>query len=72
VDLDALNGPVLAPGFGAQGGTVSDMRTLFGNSLRNVLPASSREVLKAGPDVFALRSEALRTRDAIVSAAGHH
>jgi orotidine-5'-phosphate decarboxylase len=72
VDLDALNGPVLAPGFGAQGGTVSDMRTLFGNSLRNVLPASSREVLKAGPDVFALRSEALRTRDAIVSATGHH
>jgi orotidine-5'-phosphate decarboxylase len=72
VDLDALNGPVLAPGFGAQGGTVSDMRTLFGNSLRNVLPSSSREVLKAGPDVFALRSEALRTRDAIVSATGHH
>src|SRR5256885_6427063 len=30
VDLEALNGPVLAPGFGAQGGTVSDMRTLFG------------------------------------------
>lgn len=72
VDLDALNGPVLAPGFGAQGGTLSDLRTLFGNSLRNVLPTSSREVLRAGPDVFALRSEALRTRDAIVSAAGHH
>jgi orotidine-5'-phosphate decarboxylase len=72
VDLDALNGPVLAPGFGAQGATVSDMRTLFGKALRNVLPSSSREVLKAGPDTFALRSEALRTRDAIVSAAGHH
>jgi orotidine-5'-phosphate decarboxylase len=72
VDLDALNGPVLAPGFGAQGGTLSDMRTLFGKSLRNVLPATSREVLKAGPEVFALRSEALRTRDAIVSATGHH
>ncbi|MEV4312222.1 orotidine-5'-phosphate decarboxylase [Actinocrispum sp. NPDC049592] len=72
VDLDRLNGPVLAPGFGAQGGTVSDMRTLFGNSLRNVLPSSSRGVLQAGPDVFALRSEALRTRDAIVSATGHH
>jgi orotidine-5'-phosphate decarboxylase len=72
VDLEALNGPVLAPGFGAQGGTLSDLRTVFGNSLRSVLPTSSRDVLKAGPDVFALRSEALRTRDAIVSAAGHH
>jgi orotidine-5'-phosphate decarboxylase len=71
VDLGHLNGPVLAPGFGAQGGTVSDMRTLFGNQLLNVLPSSSRDVLAAGPDVFALRSEALRTRDAIVSAAGH-
>ncbi|ALG11676.1 orotidine-5'-phosphate decarboxylase [Kibdelosporangium phytohabitans] len=72
VDLGALNGPLLVPGFGAQGGTLSDIRTIFGNSLRNVLPTSSRGVLKAGPDVFALRSEALRTRDAIVSAAGHH
>lgn len=72
VDLGELNGPVLAPGFGAQGGTLSDLRTLFGNSLRSVLPTSSRDVLKAGPDVFALRNEALRTRDAIVSAAGHH
>ncbi|RSM80647.1 orotidine-5'-phosphate decarboxylase [Kibdelosporangium aridum] len=72
VDLAALNGPVLVPGFGAQGGTLSDIRTLFGKSLRSVLPTSSRDVLKAGPDVFALRSEALRTRDAIVSAAGHH
>ncbi|TCO49892.1 orotidine-5'-phosphate decarboxylase [Actinocrispum wychmicini] len=72
VDLSTLNGPVLAPGFGAQGGTLSDIRTLFGKSLRNVLPATSRGVLQAGPDVFALRSEALRTRDAIVSAAGDH
>ncbi|MBP2330158.1 orotidine-5'-phosphate decarboxylase [Kibdelosporangium banguiense] len=72
VDLGALNGPVLAPGFGAQGGTLSDLRTVFGNSLRNVLPTSSRGVLGAGPDAFALRSEALRTRDAIVSATGHH
>jgi orotidine-5'-phosphate decarboxylase len=70
VDLDHLNGPVLAPGFGAQGATVSDLRTVFGKSLHNVLPTSSRDVLKAGPDVFALRDEALRTRDAIVSAIG--
>jgi orotidine-5'-phosphate decarboxylase len=72
VDLSELNGPVLAPGFGAQGGTLDDLRAVFGKSLRSVLPSSSRDVLKAGPDVFALRSEALRTRDAIVSAAGDH
>ncbi|MFD1050212.1 orotidine-5'-phosphate decarboxylase [Kibdelosporangium lantanae] len=55
VDLGALNGPVLAPGFGEQGATLSDMRTLFGKSLRSVLPATSRAVLRAGPEVFALR-----------------
>jgi orotidine-5'-phosphate decarboxylase len=41
----AFNGPVLAPGFGAQGGTVQDIRRLFGSAAL-VLPSSSREVLR--------------------------
>jgi orotidine-5'-phosphate decarboxylase len=41
----AFNGPVLAPGFGAQGGTIDDIRRLFG-SAAVVLPSSSREVLR--------------------------
>ena len=30
VDLDGLGGPILAPGLGAQGGSVADLRRLFG------------------------------------------
>ena len=41
-------GPVLAPGFGAQGGTVDDLRRIFGPVARHVLPSSSREVLVRG------------------------
>jgi orotidine-5'-phosphate decarboxylase len=55
VDVSALNGAVLAPGVGAQGGTADDVRRVFGDALRLVLPSVSREVLRAGPDPAALR-----------------
>jgi orotidine-5'-phosphate decarboxylase len=45
----AINGPLLAPGYGAQGGTVADLRRIFGASARHVLPSTSRELLGAGP-----------------------
>jgi orotidine-5'-phosphate decarboxylase len=57
-DLSEVNGPLLAPGLGAQGGTPADLRTVFGKSVRNVLPSYSREVLAAGPDVGGLRAAA--------------
>ena len=60
VDLDRLNGPFLVPGIGAQGGTADDVRRIFGDALRDVLPSVSREVLRHGPDVGALRDAALR------------
>ena len=50
-DLSKVNGPMLAPGLGAQGGRPDDLRRIFGESLRTVLPSYSREVLGAGPDV---------------------
>jgi orotidine-5'-phosphate decarboxylase len=59
VDLDGLRGPVLAPGLGAQGGTVADLRRLFGSG-RAVVPTVSRDVLAAGPDPAALRAAADR------------
>jgi orotidine-5'-phosphate decarboxylase len=59
-DLSAVNGPLLAPGLGAQGATAADLRTVFGPSLSAVLPSYSREVLHAGPDVAALRAAAER------------
>jgi orotidine-5'-phosphate decarboxylase len=63
-DLSKLNGPMLAPGLGAQGGTPDDLRRIFGENLRTVLPSYSREVLGAGPDVPGLRAAAQRAADA--------
>jgi orotidine-5'-phosphate decarboxylase len=57
-DRSEVNGPMRSPGLGAQGGTPADLRTVFGKSVRNVLPSYSREVLAAGPDVGALRAAA--------------
>jgi orotidine-5'-phosphate decarboxylase len=45
---------VLAPGLGAQGGTVADLRARFATARERVLPTASREVLRKGPDVQAL------------------
>jgi orotidine-5'-phosphate decarboxylase len=57
----AFNGPILAPGFGAQGGTIADVRRLFGSAAA-VLPSSSREVLRLrSPD--AMRDFVRRTND---------
>lgn len=56
-DLD-INGPLLVPGFGAQGGTVDDVRRVFVGVLDRVIVATSRGVLAAGPDVDALRGSA--------------
>jgi orotidine-5'-phosphate decarboxylase len=58
-NFSAVNGPILAPGLGAQGATAADLRTVFGDDLSKVLPSYSREVLRAGPDPAALR-EAVR------------
>lgn len=65
LDLSKLNGPVLAPGFGAQGATPADLRALFGPGLPGVLPASSRDVLRHGPAPEALRAAVRRTRDSL-------
>jgi orotidine-5'-phosphate decarboxylase len=54
-DFEALNGPILAPGVGAQGGAADDVRRVFGPALRAVVPSVSREVLRHGPDAAALR-----------------
>ncbi len=47
------------PGLGAQGGSVADLRRLFGTD-RAVVPTVSRDVLAAGPDAGALRAAADR------------
>lgn len=58
LDLVGAGGPILAPGLGAQGGTVSGVRETFGPAARLVLGSVSREVLSAGPDANGLRNRA--------------
>ncbi|HWJ85159.1 MAG TPA: orotidine-5'-phosphate decarboxylase [Cellulomonas sp.] len=62
-DLTAVNGPLLAPGVGAQGGGAAELAAVFGAARRQVLASSSRGVLRAGPDVAALRGAARLAAD---------
>jgi orotidine-5'-phosphate decarboxylase len=53
--LGALNGPILAPGIGAQGARLADVPSTFGAAARHVLPAISRKLLRHGPQPASLR-----------------
>lgn len=70
LDLTGFNGPVLAPGLGAQGASAADLARVFGDQRHLVLPTTSRDVLRHGPDVGALRVAALRVRDEVTAALG--
>ncbi len=59
----SFNGPILAPGYGAQGGTAADVRRIFGPAVPQVTASSSREVLRAGPDPGAMRDAVRRAND---------
>ncbi|MFF4016980.1 orotidine-5'-phosphate decarboxylase [Streptomyces sp. NPDC001843] len=63
-----INGPLLAPGVGAQGATAADLPRVFGTAVRNVVPNVSRGVLRHGPEVGALRAAAERFADEIRAA----
>jgi orotidine-5'-phosphate decarboxylase len=70
-DLAELGGVILAPGLGAQGGTVEAAARLFdrcppGTVLGNV----SRSLLAAGPDPGRLQRAALTTGEALSRALG--
>ena len=64
-DLSALGGPVLVPGVGAQGGRPEALGGLGGARPGQLLPAVSREVLRAGPSPAAVRAAGERLRDAV-------
>ncbi|GGM71149.1 orotidine 5'-phosphate decarboxylase [Longimycelium tulufanense] len=70
LDLSRLAGPILAPGLGAQGATVADLHRVFGPALPRVLPTTSRDVLRHGPEVPALRDAVRRVRDSIAEITG--
>jgi orotidine-5'-phosphate decarboxylase len=65
-----VNGPLLVPGIGAQGGTLADLPRIFGGAVRNVVPSSSRMLLRVGPTPAALRRAAAETVGAADSLLG--
>jgi orotidine-5'-phosphate decarboxylase len=65
-----INGPLLAPGYGAQGGTPADIRRIFGSASGAVLASSSRELLALGPDPAALRDGVRRANDDLAGLTG--
>jgi orotidine-5'-phosphate decarboxylase len=70
IDFSRLNGPILAPGIGAQGATAADLQTVFGAALPLILPSTSREILTAGPERTRLRTAATRTLAEMEAARG--
>jgi orotidine-5'-phosphate decarboxylase len=61
--LEALNGPILAPGVGAQGAGLVDLPRVFGAAARHVVVVTSRELLRHGPQPASLRHAARRTAE---------
>ena len=58
--LDHVNGMILMPGVGAQGGTMADVRRICGEAARFASPNVSRAVLNEGPSVADLQAAARR------------
>jgi len=72
IDADAIGtAPVLAPGFGAQGARIEDLRALYGARAEQVLVSESRGLLTDGPDGVAalVADRAERIRAALGAAA---
>ena len=69
-DFSALNGSILSPGIGAQGGSAADIPAVFGEASRFVLPSSSREVMSAGPTHAALQRAATQVLGEMKAALG--
>lgn len=65
IDLAGVQGPILIPGTGAQGGDVGDLGRVFGGVADRAVVSSARALLEVGPDTATLRSHAEATRDHI-------
>jgi orotidine-5'-phosphate decarboxylase len=72
IDAAAIGtSPVLAPGFGAQGARIEDLRALYGSRAEQVLVSESRGLLTDGPEGVAtlVADRAERIRAALGAAA---
>lgn len=65
LDLVGAATPVLAPGFGEQGGTVDELDRVFGPARAQVLASSSRCLLRTGPDVRGLIDSVVRAAESL-------
>lgn len=70
IDLSGFNGPILAPGFGAQGASASNLYRVFAGVGDQVLVNSSRGILAAGPEVKDLRQAASQAKEQLLEALG--
>ena len=70
IDLSTFNGPILSPGYGAQGASAEDLYRIFAGVESQVLVNSSRGVLSAGPQSADLARAAQSARDDLVRARG--
>ena len=70
IDLSTFNGPILSPGYGAQGASAEDLYRIFAGVESQVLVNSSRGVLSAGPQLADLARAAQSARDDLVRARG--
>ena len=70
IDLSAFNGPILSPGYGAQGASAKDLYRVFAGVESQVLVNSSRGVRSAGPQVADLAQAAQMARADLVAARG--
>ncbi|MGH6987230.1 MAG: orotidine-5'-phosphate decarboxylase [Caulobacteraceae bacterium] len=58
---------LLAPGVGAQGAALSDLREGFGAAARRLIPSISRGILRLGPDPARLRNAVLSAQETLFS-----
>ena len=70
IDLSVFNGPILSPGYGAQGASAADLYRVFAGVDSQVLVNSSRGVLAAGPSVEGLAQAAQAARNDLLAARG--
>lgn len=59
--LSRFTGTILAPGFGAQGGNIEQVKACLGTDHSRFLVSSSRSILQAGPKKFDLEEAVKKT-----------
>lgn len=69
IDLGEFSGPILSPGFGAQGAGVSDLEHVFGTAFHSgrVIVNSSRAISQVGPEVHRMANRISEITDEISS-----